>query len=455
MALAKMPIWLRSLIVAGAVVLVVGAGTFGYRWYSRPMTLTIGVGSLDGEATRLVSALASRLAVVNAPVRLKLVETTNAVDAAEQFAAEKVDLAVVRGDVGDLSQAQAIVVLAHAVVLLVAPPGSAITDIAGLKRVSVGVIGGEINRNIVNVLSDEYGLGRANVTFRNLQPTDARRALDAKEVRAILIVVPLAEKYLALLRGLFLQTPKTAPVLLPIEAAGAIAEKQRAYESFDVPKGTLRGSPPIPGEDLTTLRVSFYVVARKELSAEMAGSLADALMKARRDLLGELPILSQMTAPSTDTDAFLPVHPGAAAFYNGTRQSFLDEWGNIIFLVPMIFGGLISVLAAAWKFLRVADLSKDERGVDSLYALGARIRTTEVDSELSDIEAEIDRVLQMQRAKTAAGDENALDVTTLNVAAHRLQSLIHDRRILLSSRPGSSARAARSDLDRPPLPAVE
>lgn len=215
---AKIPVWLRSVIVASAVVLALGAGWFGYRWYSRPTTLTIAVGSLDGEAARLVSALASRLAVVNAPVRLRLVETTNAVDAAEQFAAQKVELAVVRGDVGDLSHAQAIVVLAHAVVLLVAPPGSAITDIAGLKRISVGVIGGEINRNIVNVLNDEYGLGRANVTFRNLQPADARRALDTKEVRAVLIVVPLVEKYLALLRGLFLQSPKTAPILLPIES---------------------------------------------------------------------------------------------------------------------------------------------------------------------------------------------------------------------------------------------
>jgi TRAP-type uncharacterized transport system substrate-binding protein len=434
-----MPIWLRFIIVAGVVVLVVGAGLFGYRWYSRPATLTIAVGSSDGEAARLVSALASRVAAVNAPIRLKLVETTNAVDAAGQFAAEKVDLAVVRGDVGDLSQAQAVVVLAHAVVLLVAPPGSSITDIAGLKRTSVGVIGGEINRKIVSVLSDEYGLGRANVTFRDLQLADARRALDAKEVRAILAVVPLAERYLALLRGLFLQTPKSAPVLIPVDAAGAIAEKQRAYESFDVPKGTLRGSPPVPSEDLTTLRVSFYVVARKQLADEVAGSLADALMKARRDLLGELPILSQMTAPSTDSDAFLPVHPGAAAFYNGTQQSFLDEWGNAIFLTPMILGGLVSVLAAAWKFLRATDATKDKQGLDSLYALAARIRTTEVEAELSDIEAEIDRILQAQRARTAAGDENALDVTTLNVAAHRLQGLIHDRRILLSALPGSSA----------------
>jgi hypothetical protein len=243
------------------------------------------------------------------------------------------------------------------------------------------------------------------------------------------------------LRGLFLQKPKTAPALIPIEAAGAIAEKQRAYESFDVPKGTLRGSPPVPSEDLTTLRVSFYLVARKQLDNDVVGALAEALMKARRDLLGELPMLSQITAPSTDSDAYLPVHPSAAAFFNGTQQSFLDKWGNAIFLTPMIFGGLISVLAAAWKFLRVGEPSKDEQGLDSLYSLGARIRTTEAEAELSDIEGEIDRALRAQRAKAAAGDENALDVTTLNVAAHRLQSLIHDRRILLAAHPGSKLRA--------------
>ena len=158
-------------------------------------------------------------------------------------------------------------------------------------------------------------------------------------------------------------------------------------------------------------------------------------MKARRDLLGELPMLGQMTAASTDSDAYLPVHPGAAAFYNGTQQSFLDKWGNAIFLAPMIFGGLVSVLAATWKFLRTDESADGEQALDSLYALGNRIRATEAKAELSDIEREIDKVLQAQRAKSAAGEENALDVTTLNVAAHRLQSLIHDRR-LLAARPG-------------------
>ena len=118
-----MPSWLRMVLVAGVFVLVTGTGLFGYRWYVHPTTLTVAVGSLDGEATKLMSALASRLTAANAPVRLKLVETASALEAAEFFV-EKTDLAVVRGDVGDLSQAQAIIVLARAVVLLVAPPGS-------------------------------------------------------------------------------------------------------------------------------------------------------------------------------------------------------------------------------------------------------------------------------------------------------------------------------------------
>jgi hypothetical protein len=58
-----------------------------------------------------------------------------------------------------------------------------------------------------------------------------------------------------------------------------------------------------------------------------------------------------------------------------------------------------------------------------------------------DIEREIDRVLQAQCLKATTGDENALDVTTLNVAAHRLENLIHDRRAILASQQSHQATA--------------
>ncbi|MBR1121426.1 C4-dicarboxylate ABC transporter substrate-binding protein [Bradyrhizobium lablabi] len=429
----RLPSWLRITLVAGIVVLVAGASLFAWRWYYRPTTLTIAVGSFDGEANKVVSALASKLAQQKAPVRLSLVETASTLDSANAFSSGKVDLAIVRGDVGDLSQAYAVAVVGHAVALLMAPPGSTISDIAGLKRVAVGVIGGNIDKRLIKDLTDEYDLGQAGVTFKTLALPDVRRALETKEVRAILVMTPLTEKYLSLLRGLFPPGGKSGPIMIPIEQAGAIAGKDRAYESFDVPKGTLRGSPPNPSDDLTTLRTSFYLVAQKKLDSDLIADLTESLMNARRDLLAEYPQLTHITTPDTDASAYIPLHPGAAAFYNGTQESFLDKWGNIIFLVPMIAGGLASVLAAAWKFLRAGTPLSREQALDALYTLGRRIRASNSEAELDAIESEIDRVLEGQRAREAAGEETARDVVALNVAAHRLENLIHDRRLVLAS----------------------
>src|SRR3982075_4236293 len=421
----KLPLWLRFVLLAGVVGLVSGASLVAYRYYTRPVTLSVAVGSIDGEAAKAMSAIASELISTNAPVRLKVIDSGTALEAANAFSAGKVDLAVVRGDVGDLSQAQAVVVVSHVVVLIVAPPGSSIDSIDKLKGRRVGVIGGGGNGKIVEVLSKEYGLDRAKV-FKDIALPDARRAIQSKEVSALLIVIPLAEKYLSLLRGFFQQGPKALPVLVPIDSAGAIAEARRAYESFDVPKGTLRGAPPVPDDDLTTLRASLYLVAQKKLGTDLITSLTQTIMSVRRDLLGEQPIFAQITAPSTDADAYLPLHPGAAAFYNGTQQSFMDEYGNWIYLTAMALGGAATVLAAAWKFLGIGNRAASEGPLDSLYALARRIRNVGTEAQLLDIEEEIDNILKAQRAKSASGDESAVDDATLNVAAHTLEGRIHD-----------------------------
>jgi TRAP transporter TAXI family solute receptor len=439
MASPKLPLWLRLVLLAGAVGLVSGASLLAYRYYTRPTTLSVAVGSIDGEAAKAMSAIASRLVATNAPVRLKVVDSGTALEAAQAFSAGKTDLAVVRGDIGDLSQAQSVVVVSHMVVLVVVPPGSTIDSLDKLKGRRVGVIGGDANARIVDVLSKEYGLDRAKV-FKDIALPDARGAIQSKEVGAVLVVIPLANKYLSLVREIFQQGSKALPVLLPIEAAAAIAQTQRAYESFDVPKGTLRGSPPVPEDDVTTLRTNLYLVANKKLGADLITSLTQSIMRVRRELLAEQPLFAQITAPSTDADAYVPLHPGAAAFYNGTQQSFMDEYGNWIYLTPMVLGGTATVLAAAWKFLGLGE-PPGQGPLDSLYAIGRRIRKAGTEAELSDIEDEIDDILRTQHARSAGGDENAVDDATLNVAAHRLESLIHDRRAMLAKKPAVASAA--------------
>jgi hypothetical protein len=105
-----------------------------------------------------------------------------------------------------------------------------------------------------------------------------------------------------------------------------------------------------------------------------------------------------------------------------------------------VLGGAATLLAAAWKFLGIGN-RPTVGPLDSLYALSRRIRKVKAEAELSDIEEEIDSILAAERAKSAAGDESAVDDATLNVAAHRLESLIHDRRTLIAKGPGVASAA--------------
>jgi hypothetical protein len=205
------------------------------------------------------------------------------------------------------------------------------------------------------------------------------------------------------------------------------------------------------------LRVPFYLVANKDLNDDLVGALAETLMNARRDLIGQWPMLAQLAAPDVEPDAYLPAHPGAVTFYNGSQVSFLDKWGNLIFLVPMVLGGLVSIAAAARKYLRKDDIAPKGDFLDHLYALSARIRMADGVRELDEIEDEIDRLLRSQRIVAVADDAEASHVTSLNVAAHRLETLISDRRTALSTRasektnvaPGPALKPLTSDRSTP------
>src|SRR6202023_2356324 len=167
MASQNLPLWLRFILLVGVIGLATGASLLAYRYFTRPTTLSVGVGSIDGEAAKAMSAIASQLVSTNAAVRLNVIDSGTAVEAAKAFSAGKADLAVVRGDVGDLTQAQAVVVVSHVVAFIIAPPGSGIDSIDKLKGRRVGLIGGGSNSKIADVLSKEYGLDRAKV-FRDI-----------------------------------------------------------------------------------------------------------------------------------------------------------------------------------------------------------------------------------------------------------------------------------------------
>ena len=429
-----LPLWVRAILLAGVFCIVAAAGLISYRLYMRPKTLTIAVGTLDGEGRQIASIIAGRLATMDSPIRFKVENSGSAVDAAKAFAAGTADLAVVRADVVDRQQARAVAVTAHGVVMIVAPPGSPITSIAKLRGHTVGVVGGEINHDVVDALKKEYDLAEANVVFKDIAPAGARAAVASKEVSALLLVVPLTEKYLSFVKSLFREGPNLSPVLIPIDSAGAIADSKGAYESFDIPKGTLRGAPPVPDDDVTTLRVAYDLVANRHLDSNLVADLAKKIMSVRRDLVSEQPLLAGIAAPDLDADAYVSVHPGAAAFFNGTQQNFMDRYSDAIYLTPMALGAIASVFAAAWRFLGVRSTETAQTTLDALCDLPRRIRKIDNEAELSTIEDEVDDILRAQLVKSADGDDGGAEAVALISAAHRLDNLIHHRRALLAAK---------------------
>jgi TRAP-type uncharacterized transport system substrate-binding protein len=431
LATGRLPRWLRIALVVSLAVLLCGLGLFGYRYATHATALTVAVGSIDGDAARLMSAVAARMAETDAPVRLQVIDKGTAQGAIDTFAAGEADLAVARADVGDLSSARTVVVITHAVALIAVPPGSSVDSVDGLKGKTVGVIGADMNRRVISALSKAYDLDRAKVVFKNLAPNDVPQALQSKQIQALLVVMPISEKYLGMLRDAFPRGAKSKPGLVAIEQAGAIAADNRAYESFDLPKGTIHGSPAIPEDDLTTLRVPLYLVANKNLGDGVIAALAKTMMEVRRDLLGEYPLLSQISAPSTDKDAFIPVHPGAAAYFNGEQQSFLDKYADKLFYASMLLGFAASMLAAAWKFMTKGSRDPRESPLMRLYGLTDKIGAAGSEAELADAERDIDEILKLELEKHSSGNAEAAESAALGLATHRLERLIGQRRTAL------------------------
>jgi TRAP-type uncharacterized transport system substrate-binding protein len=445
-ASGRMPRWLRAILVLGIVALSTGLGLYIYRYLNVPKTLTVAAGSFDGDAQAIMSAFAAQFAATKAPIRLNVLTVPTPVEAAQALADGKADLAIVRADNNNLADAQTIVVLSRGVVLLVAPPGSTATSMDDLKGKTIGVVGGGINHKVADALSHEYDPDHSQLHFKDLTLAEVPAALKSKSVAALLVVVPLTEKYLNLLRSIFPRNAKLHPTLIPIENAGAIAALTHYYQSYDLPKGTLLGSPAIPDDDLTTLHVPYYLVANNKMSEDVGASLAKAIMDTRRDLAGQYPLLSQVSAPDTDktdsdNDTYLPVQAGANDYFTGNVQGFFDKYSNQIFYGSMLLGTLTSLFAAAWKFI-ITDENKPElQPLMRLHALTEKIRNASSEAELLAIEEQIDGILKGELEKYAVGKAEPGETAAMGLATQRLEHLVGQRRAVLANGKPAAASA--------------
>ena len=71
----------------------------------------------------------------------------------------------------------------------------------------------------------------------------------------------------------------------------------------------------------------------------------------RRSLQSEVPIAAAMEKPDTEKGSADAVRPGAAAYYDNNEKSFMDQYGDWLY----ISAGLGSVIAAMFGLTRARE----------------------------------------------------------------------------------------------------
>jgi len=443
----------RWLVVISATLLVIGLSAATFYSLSQPTRFRIAVGPAGTDDSRLVQFLATKFAKDHAPVRLRIVGTENSAQSAAALDAGKADLAVVRHDLAFPKNGQVVAILRKNYAVLFAPgepldssgqdktkktkPPPRIEKIEELAGKRIGVVGrSPANVELLKVILSQYEVPFDQVKVVHLPATDVASAVRAERPDAILTVGPLGSTITTdAIATLVAITPnRKSPTFLSIGSSEAIAERFPAYESSEIAKGALGGSPSRPAEEIETVMVAHYIVAANSASEAAIGELARLLLSSRQTLSSELIGFAKIEKPDTDKDANVAVHPGAKAYFDDEQKTFFDKYGDHLFWLFMVVPLLGSGAAGIASYMKAGERTHHLRLLNKLLDVGRRARRIESMQALDELQDEVDELViqTVHRAeRSALGESPQLSFV---LAIEQARFAIADRRAILIAR---------------------
>jgi TRAP-type uncharacterized transport system substrate-binding protein len=442
--------WRRklALTVAASVLLVAGVAAATVYFTYEPTTLTVAVGPASGENVRVMQALAQQFARERASIRLRVVVSEGPAESAAAITKGTADLAVVRGDLGIPASSQVVAILRHIVVALIVPAQGArapkdgkkvkplkIEKIEQLAGRRVGIVSRtETNIQLLNIILRQYDIPTDKVQIVTLDPNDVAAAIRDDKVDAVLVAGPLTGKTITDVAAAA-STAKEGATFLPIGESEAIERRFPNFEATEIVANAFGSSPPKPPEAIETIGFMQYIVAQQALSEDEIAEFSRLLYSARQTLANELSVAFKIEAPSTDKDATVPVHPGAAAYIDGNQKTFFDRYNDLLYWGMILLSFCGSATAGVAGYLRAGKRAHRSTLLERLVELMQAARIAQTPHELNTLEAEADAIVAstIREVENHAVEERALTAFTLALDQARLA--IADRRNQLLKAP--------------------
>lgn len=425
--------WRMVLFGMAGVFAAIFVTLFSLWLFSAKYTLTIAAGPSDGYGQRFVAALNEAFKPEEPRLRFNYLATVDSDASAKALEQGKADLAILRSDVKPPGNGLVIVILRRDAIGLLVPGHSPIKGLADLGGKTVGVLpGSHFNTTLFDALLAFHGVDTKTVTRKTVEGAKLTEAIKAKEIDAVfgigpLGIGPLVDALAAMRRA---EPRGKAPIFLPVDDAAGFVKAHPAMETIDVPKGAFGGATPVPGDDDTTLALTWRLIAKDSMLDAVAGELARMLIVSKARLALLMPSAHQIIAPDTDDKSpYLPLHPGAAAYYNDDQESWFDRFEDLFYLIAMFGSILASIGAGAAGFFRRH--KHRDNDLQDLAALMHHIGSNK-NFDPDEAEASLRKIVDRGMAVRAARPDDLDDPQMLKLALDEIRHDIAERRAALS-----------------------
>ena len=382
-------------ILLSAVGLAVCAGlaAVGYWYFASPTRLSAAVGPRDGPEARLIGAYAEALAERRREVRLRIVLFHDLKSSAAALEQNKTVLAVVRPDVLLPVNGSTVAILREEALVIAAPAANKISDVAGLAKKRLGVISHhDADLPAIGTVLRHYDLASPNLTLVPLERGMVAEAFASNRIDALAFLAGPISREATEIMGAVLAASNGKATVVPVDEAEALALATPALSTTTIPVGSLGGRPKLPAEEVKTIAVSYRLMARTEADRVVISKVAQHLFQMRSRIAQTAPSVNLMKAPDseTSTSATLPNHQGAIDYFNREQMTFMDRYGEWLWLALFASGGIGSGFAwVAQLFVRKRRELVD-KVLDRLLCILSEARGAKAVDQLDELSIEID-----------------------------------------------------------------
>ncbi len=313
------------LLVAVAALVAVGAVGWLAFQERQSQTLIIAAGGRASEGFALAEAIARVVNANHRDLELEVIETGGSLENARLMDAGYADLALLQADAAASNNARLVAILYPDAYQLIVRRDAGIGSVADLAGRSVALPSrGSAQFTSFWYLASHYGLTEGDLDWLSMSARSAEWALIVGAVDAVFRVRAPGDESV---RELVEQADIT---IVPILQAPALHLRKSAINSGRIPKGSYRGNPPLPEEDLPTATVDRLLVARNDLPASVVYTISTVLFERQRALSEQSSLASLIRAPDFTSGTTLPLHAGAAQYFAREEPGFWSEQADFL-----------------------------------------------------------------------------------------------------------------------------